>query len=289
MITVQPQTRDRPAPSFALSDSERQRYAEDGFLIRKRVFSEAELVELREAAECAARRARALAETGRGYHLDGNRFVDAGHLTVQFEHCAGSRTVRVIEPVHLLDSRLDALVDDPRLVEPMRGLVGTERIALWTDKLNFKCPREGSGFRWHQDSPYWIHDSGHVDRLPNVLVAFDEATETNGCLRVIRGSHARGRLPGIADGTQLGGFFTDPSCFDLERQVAMTVPAGSCVFFSPHAVHGSEPNRSDSPRRAMVLTYQPGGYPTLKSGTVRPVPYPVPSRVTRRRDEGAGH
>ena len=37
------------------------------------------------------------------------------------------------------------------------------------------------------------------------------------------------------------------------------VPAGSLVFFSPPAVHGSEPNESDELRRAMVLTYQPAG------------------------------
>lgn len=254
---------------FALTGRELDRYVEDGFLIRESVFTEAELVDLRAAADGAARRARALAETGRAYWLDGHRFVDAGHVTVQFEHRAGSDSVRVIEPAHGLDPRLDALVDDVRIAAPMQGLVGLRHVALWTDKLNLKRPREGSGFGWHQDSPYWIHDSGHVDRLPNVLVAFDDATEANGCLRVIRGSHTRGCLPGRADGTQLGGFFTDPACFDVGQQVAMAVPAGSCVFFSPHAVHGSEPNRSDAPRRAMVLTYQPGDHPTLKSRELR--------------------
>ena len=30
-----------------------------------------------------------------------------------------------------------------------------------TAKLNFKHPRVGSGFGWHQDAPYWFHDSDH--------------------------------------------------------------------------------------------------------------------------------
>jgi ectoine hydroxylase-related dioxygenase (phytanoyl-CoA dioxygenase family) len=51
----------------------------------------------------------------------------------------------------------------------------------------------------------------------------------------------------------------------------MVVAAGSLVFFSPHSVHGSLPNRSDRPRRALVLTYQPAGHPMLKSGVVRNV------------------
>ena len=44
-------------------------------------------------------------------------------------------------------------VADPRIVRPVCGALDAERIALWTDKLNLKRPREGSGFRWHQDSP----------------------------------------------------------------------------------------------------------------------------------------
>ena len=43
------------------------------------------------------------------------------------EHRPGSRTIRVIEPFHYHDPVFEALVDDPRLVAPMRGLIGTER------------------------------------------------------------------------------------------------------------------------------------------------------------------
>jgi ectoine hydroxylase-related dioxygenase (phytanoyl-CoA dioxygenase family) len=142
----------------------------------------------------------------------------------------------------------------------MRELVGAPELALFTDKLNLKRPREGSGFRWHQDSPYWAHFCRHLDRLPNALVALDDASEENGCLRVIAGSHTRGCLPGCAGEGVLGPLFTDPSCFDLSRQVPAVMPAGSVLFFSPHSVHGSEPNRSDAPRRAIVLTYQPAGH-----------------------------
>jgi ectoine hydroxylase-related dioxygenase (phytanoyl-CoA dioxygenase family) len=51
--------------------------------------------------------------------------------------------------------------------------------------------------------------------------------------------------------------------------VALEVPAGSLVFFDPHIVHGSGPNTSEAPRRALILTYQPAGHPTLKSRQIR--------------------
>ena len=57
----------------------------------------------------------------------------------------------------------------------MCELVGAERVALFTDKLNLKRPREGSRFDWHQDSPYWAHFCAHLDRLPNVMVTLDDA------------------------------------------------------------------------------------------------------------------
>ncbi len=95
--------------------------------------------------------------------------------------------------------------------------------------------------------------------MPNVLLNLDDADELNGCFRVIRGSHRNGMLPGCEGDGRLGPLFTDPRAFDESAQVPAIAPAGSLVFFSPHTVHGSQPNLSDASRRALVLTYQPGG------------------------------
>jgi phytanoyl-CoA hydroxylase len=255
-----------------LSPAESQAWREDGFFVRESIFDAAELAELRDAAERAAERALAAVERGcESYRVDGNLYCEAAGTTIQFEHRPGSREIRVIEPVHLLDARFEALLDDARLAEPMRDLIGQEEIAIFTDKLNLKRPREGSRFLWHQDSPYWAHFCRHLDRLPNVLVAFDDAGAHNGCFRVIRGSHRRGLLPGRQEEGVLGPLFTDPRCFDESDQVPCAVPAGSAVFFSPHTVHGSEPNHSDALRRAIVLTYQPGGHRMLKLDATRRV------------------
>ncbi|MGI9323346.1 MAG: phytanoyl-CoA dioxygenase family protein, partial [Pseudomonadales bacterium] len=108
----------------------------------------------------------------------------------------------------------------------------------------------------------------HVGRLPNAYLAFDDAALNNGCLGIIRGSHLEGCLPGTDDGSQLGGFFTSPQAFRASDAVWMEVLAGSLVFFDPYAVHGSGPNRSAKPRRAMIMTYQPPNHPMLKTGEV---------------------
>lgn len=260
-----------PMIDYCLSVEELASYRQHGYLIRREVFSGDELAMLREIVELAVSSAYEQAESGETYHLDGKRFVDIGSMTVQFEHSIDSDTIRVIEPVHHLHPGLEALVDDPRIVAPMQSIIGRTDISVWTNKLNLKRAGEGSGFGWHQDSPYWVHDSDHVDLLPNVYLAFDDASEANGCLRVIDRSHKQGCLPGTSDGSQLGGFFTDPNCFSEPDQVLMEAPAGSLIFFDPHTIHGSQPNLSDQSRRAIVMTYQPGDFPMLKTGEVRNV------------------
>lgn len=266
--------------SFFLSDVELSAYRADGFFLREGVFSAAEVAGYRRGACDAQEHAKGLIQAGEAqaqgrklqhYTLDGNQFTDIDFVTVQLEHGLITQSIRVIEPVNELNEILDNLIDEARLTQPMQQIVGVDELALWTAKLNLKPAREGSGFRWHQDSPYWIHDCDHVDQLPNVMILFDDAHESNGCLRVIRGSHRNGRLPGCEDGSQLQGFFTHPDAFSEQDQVLMEAPAGSVIFFDPHVVHGSQPNHSDTPRRAIIITYQPAGYPALKSRVVRPV------------------
>lgn len=260
------------APTGRITGSERRAWEEDGFFLRRSVFGAEEIDELCAGAErCVARIHDALLGANECYAIDGNVYHEAGGSTVQLEHQPGSKTIRVIEPFHHLDERLNALIDDPRIVEPMRDLVRDEHVALFTDKLNLKRPREGSRFRWHQDSPYWAHFAGELDRLPNVLVTLDDANEENGCFRVIRGSHRRGMLPGLEGEGRLGPLFTDPRAFDAGAEVPCVAPAGSLVFFSPHTVHGSQPNLSDARRRALVITYQPGGRRMFKVDAKREV------------------
>jgi hypothetical protein len=257
-----------------LSSRERKAWAEDGFFFRPAAFSPPELSVLREAAEAVVREAEAaVLQSDERYAIDGNRYVEVRihgvPATVQLEHEAASGTLRVIEPFHSLHPAFERLVDDPRIVDPMRELVGADRVALFTDKLNLKRPREGSRFDWHQDSPYWAHFCTHLDRLPNVLLALDDADLGNGCFRLIAGSHRRGMLPGRAGEGVLGPLFTRLDQFDERKAVAAELPAGSLVFFSPHSVHGSLPNRSERARRALVLTYQPPDLRLFKVERVR--------------------
>jgi len=264
---------------FSFSAEELKQYKDEGFVVRQGVFTDEEIHEFRLGVEEAIETALQLARQGKPYALDGKDFVDFAEYTFQFEFDLDSNGLRVIEPVHSLADNLAVLLSEQRLLHPVQSILGSTAIALWTDKLNCKGPG-GSAFDWHQDSPYWIHDSDHVDLLPNVMVSFDPFDRENGCFRAIAGSHKRGCLPGRSDGTQLGGFYTDMSAINLADEVLFEVGQGSLIFFDPHLIHGSGKNNSFNSRRAMILTFQPADNPSLKSGEMINCPLPEGKKLT---------
>ena len=143
---------------LSLDEDELVFYREHGYLIRSAVFAATEIARLRRSVEAAVQSAYDQTRNGRAYVLDDKRFVDVGTMTVQFEHGPGSDTIRVIEPVQHLHPDLEDLVSDERIVMPIRSILDGE-VSIWTNKLNLKRGNEGSGFGWHQDSPYWAHYS----------------------------------------------------------------------------------------------------------------------------------
>ena len=254
--------------NYFLSKEESNFYEDEGYLVRENQFSINEVNALRHALERAVNKAQERASGGKVYFLDKKKFVDVDYMTLQYEPQPKDNILKVIEPAHFLDKELYSLTQDMRITDPVRSILEEDEISLWTDKLNLKRPGRGSGFGWHQDSPYWVHDSNNVDLLPNVYLSLDNADENNGCFRVIRASHKEGCLPGTSNGTQLGGFYTDPNYFNETDAVDFHIKAGSLVFFNQHTVHGSGPNLSDQQRRAYIITYQPKDQPMLKSGVV---------------------
>ncbi len=258
----------------AASEDELARYQRDGYFVRERVFSATELEGLRRAVERVHVRVAAAAaapDAPKTERIDGKRYQDLLGSLVKWEWQEARADVRSMEPFLHLDPELEKLVDDPRLWQPAAALVGAERLALFTDKLNFKRPG-GAEFPWHQDSPYFAFECPHVDRLVSLQVYLDDATVENGCLWMIPGSHTHGRLPCFEDQGTLGRLYTDVErALPGAQLVPIEAPAGTVIFFNGDVVHGSRRNLTASDRRAFVLTYQPSGHAQFRRPGARPV------------------
>ena len=85
----------------------------------------------------------------------------------------------MIEPLVDLSPVFKELSEDRRIIDPVEQIFG-EGAILFEDKINYKPPRVGSGFKMHQDSTYWKRFSRNI---LSAFVHLDDASEENGCLR----------------------------------------------------------------------------------------------------------
>ena len=157
--------------------------------------------------------------------------------------------VRKIWMLYKYDDFFRAHALNPRIVNIVADLLGTEDIKLYVDQLFLKAPGGvGSAKSWHQDSPYW---SIEPTNLVSVWTALDDATEANGCMHYIAGSHKRGPIAHH----QLDDFKILDEDLDLSKEVAVPIGAGGCIFHHSLAAHTTSANTSPYRRRAHVTAY----------------------------------
>ena len=142
------------------------------------------------------------------------------------------------------DGFRDLILGDETLAV-VAALMG-ETALLFKEKLNYKLPG-GSGFLAHQDAPAFASfgQSYHI----TMLVTVDPMTVANGCLEVSDPISGQELLPQEPDGTIAQAVEAERRWHPLE------LPAGSVLFFDSYLPHRSAMNGSDTPRRALYITY----------------------------------
>ncbi|MCC2617228.1 phytanoyl-CoA dioxygenase family protein [Aestuariibacter halophilus] len=114
------------------------------------------------------------------------------------------------------------------------------------------------GFKFHQDYFYWYQMGCLFPQMATCFIALDAATEENGCLRLMPGSHKMGRV----EHTLFDGF--SDSEVEAERlnaakqrfdEVPIALSPGDAVLFHCNLFHGSHDNLSDHSRLALLGCY----------------------------------
>ena len=144
------------------------------------------------------------------------------------------------------------IASDDRLLDCMESLIGPN-INLQHSKLNMKPPQVGSVVEWHQDLAYMPHTN---DDLVTLLIYLDEATEENGCLRVLPRNHTHYFDHHTPDGIFTGMVTEDLDSGRFGKPASLPAPAGSAIFMHCIMPHSSFPNRSPHPRRTLIFEYR---------------------------------
>ena len=146
------------------------------------------------------------------------------------------------------------LVFYPRLIRAAERLLHGP-VRLWHDQVFVKPARDGAVVAWHQDYSYWTRTvpMAHL----TCWIGLDDADEENGCVHYVPGSHRWPLLPREHLANDMNAVF---SYLDAEQKtsfnpVASVLKAGIASFHQPMTLHGSFENRSERPRRGVVVNF----------------------------------
>ena len=173
----------------------------------------------------------------------------------------GSDAVRTNFAAHMYSKPFATLARHPRMVEPVKQLLGGEDVYMHQFKINGKMAFDGDVWQWHQDFGTWKNDDLMPEpRAMNVAIFLDEVNEFNGPLMFIPGSHKLGVLDAGHDTTTtsypLWTIDHDTIAKLVARGdiVAPKGPAGSLLVFHSCLVHASGSNLSPWNRVSVYLS-----------------------------------
>ncbi|WP_166261372.1 ectoine hydroxylase [Marinobacter salicampi] len=179
----------------------------------------------------------------------------------------GKEEIRSIFGIHEISERFDRLTRDPRLVEMVQQILGSEAY-IHQSRINYKPGFKGKGFDWHSDFETWHSEDG-MPRMRSVScsIVMTDNNEFNGPLMLIPGSQnyfvpCTGRTPtdnykeslksqtvGVPDAGSLRALM------DENGIEAPKGPAGSLIMFECNTLHGSNINMSCWPRSNLFFVY----------------------------------
>ena len=201
-------------------------FRRDGFVFPIRVMSEAAAAECRERLEAFER-------------------ASGGPLKGELRHKS-----------HLLFTWIADLVRHERILDAVEDLYGPN-IFCWTTNFFIKEARNPAFVSWHQDSTYWGLDRPDV---VTAWVALTPATEENGAMGFIPGSHLMDQIP-HRDTFDRNNLLTRGQEVMVEvdesTQVLDVLRPGEMSLHHVRLVHGSPANPSNDRRIGLAIRYIP--------------------------------
>lgn len=227
-------------PAKTISTEQRVSFFADGSLVLEGFIGRRWLERLRHAASECIEKARDLMENDAAYVLESGHSPERPALR------------RLNNPVcHHPDFWLFA--SESPIVGLAADLCGPH-VKFYHSKLNFKWPRVGQQFDWHQDIPAWPH----TDYSPITIGLYlEDCGVEQGPLMTIKGSH-RGELHSMYDKDRNWVLRIPEENLEpgWENQVVnLTGSAGSVVVLNCRVIHGSHQNTSAKMRPLLLNVY----------------------------------
>ena len=225
-----------------------ERYRKDGFLVIDNFLTSSELTEWRSAVGEAV-------EERDGVKIPGTNLKTGYDDGINKDTDYYANVFDQLINLWQTNGRVRKLMMSPELGKTASLLLGANGIRIWHDQALFKRPW-ANPTTLHLDVPFW---SFSVPNAISIWVALDDATQNNGCLYFLPGTHKKTDYRDIGITRNMKAIFTVyPELASVEA-VAVPMRAGSASFHSGLCIHGAGPNMTPRPRRAMTCAYMPEG------------------------------
>ena len=244
-----------------LSQTERQFYFDEGYVVQERAIDNEWLNRLNTALSKLVDRSRNLTSSDGTFDLEIGHTVDTPRL-------------RRIAYLDDLDQVFWEFCSNSVLADIAADLMGSN-VRFRECLINFKWAHGGQQVEWHQDIPFYPHTNLSPAQF---LICLDDVGSEQGPLQVVPRSHLgpifdhyddAGNWLGHIPDTLIGGA-------DVENAVELTGPAGTVTVHNCATVHGSKQNLSARGRPVLIvgysscdaLPYTAPAYPSSNLGTV---------------------
>lgn len=198
----------------------------------------------------------------------------------RLDNLSASRRWQIYADTHFVLPWVDALTREPGILDAVQQVLGPDLLA-WNTSWFVKMPGDKTFVSWHQDGAYWGLSPMEV---ATAWVALSPVHVSNGCLRVIPGSHTELNLlqrDTWADDNALSRGQEIAATVDQSRAIDLVLQPGQMSLHHLWIVHGSNANLSDEPRIGIAIRYVA---PVVRQqGNARPL-----AMLVRGRD-GHGH
>jgi len=207
-----------------LSTASVEQYGREGILFPIRVLAAAEVTRYRDALESVAASCR-----GDGYR-------------------------RRFDNLHLFFPWAYRLATNEALLDAVESILGPDLVVDGT-LVFYKPPKDSSYASWHQDS---VYSGWHLTPSVSAWIALTPSERSNGCMRVIPGSHQHGLLEhdNVSDPHLLnrrGERLRND--VDESRAVDVVLAPGEMSLHHTNVVHGSNANGSNGPRIGFIVRF----------------------------------
>ena len=244
-----------------LSETQLKRFARDGFLLLRQMADAEQCERITTVARAALTPPLGPLEYETDVHYPGAPESRAD---------AGGDTPRRLLYAYSRDPVFRDWAISPTVTSAVGQLLGSKHIALSQNHHNCvmtKHPGYSSVTHWHQDMRYWSFDKPD---LISVWLALGAETPTNGCLRIIAGSHRleidRGRLD--AELFLRADLAENQALIDTAQTIELV--AGDTLFFHSRVFHYAGQNLSDQTKLSLVFTYHAlANYPIPSTRSAR--------------------